>query len=178
MTFLLLFLSFFKIGLLAVGGGLATVPFLYDLSQKTGWFSTEDLTAMIAVSESTPGPIGINMATFTGFKVAGFLGGLTATVGLVLPAFFVILFLSKFLKKYRENKLVKAVFSGLRPCVTVLILGFILVLLKTQVQNVNSIPEAAQKVCLFTMLFAVQSEYRLHPVFLILLGGIGGFLIF
>jgi len=178
MIYLSLFLSFLKIGLLAVGGGLATIPFLYDLSQRTGWFSTSDLTTMIAVSESTPGPVGINMATFTGFKVAGFLGGAVATFGLVLPAFLIILFLSGFLKKYRENKWVKAVFLGMRPCVTVLVLSFVLILLKTQISDVSNIQEFAQKVCLFMMLFALQSEYRFHPVFLIILGGLGGFLIF
>lgn len=178
MIFLSLFLSFFEIGALAVGGGLATVPFLYALSKETGWFSTFDLTTMIAVSESTPGPIGINMATFVGFKVASFLGGVTATFGLVTPAFIVILFLSKLLKKYRENRWVNAVFLGLKPCVTVLILSFVLILLKMQFSEAQCVREVIQKICLFLVLFAIQLKYRLHPVFLIILGGVGGFLIF
>ena len=78
MIYLLLFFEFFKIGLLAVGGGLVTVPFLFDLSEAYGWFSTSDLANMIAVSESTPGPIGVNMATFAGYNACGIMGALLA----------------------------------------------------------------------------------------------------
>ena len=86
MIYLSLFFEFFKIGLFAIGGGLATLPFLLNLSEKTGWFTEQQLVQMIAVSESTPGPVGVNMATFVGVQSAGVFGGLIATVALVLPA--------------------------------------------------------------------------------------------
>ena len=91
-----LFYEFFKTGLFAIGGGLATMPFLYNISESTGWFSRSDLTNMIAVSESTPGPLGVNMATYVGFSVSGISGGIIATLGLVCPAVVIIIIISKF----------------------------------------------------------------------------------
>ena len=90
MIYLRLFWEFFKVGLFSVGGGLATLPFLYSLGAKTGWFSTADVANMLAVSESTPGPIGVNMATYVGFDCGGVLGGVVATLGLVTPSVIVI----------------------------------------------------------------------------------------
>ena len=115
MILLRLFFEFFKTGLFAVGGGLATIPFLADLGGRTGWFTPGDLADMIAVSESTPGPIGVNMATYVGFRAAGFPGGIMATLGLVAPSVIIILIISLFLQKFRQNKAVDAVFKGLRP---------------------------------------------------------------
>lgn len=115
MTYLRLFLEFFRTGLFAVGGGLATMPFLYHISDTTGWFSHADLANMIAVSESTPGPMGINMATYVGFTVAGIPGAVIATLGLVSPSIIVILIVAKFLETFRTNRTVDAVFYGLRP---------------------------------------------------------------
>jgi chromate transporter len=115
MTLLRLFFEFFKTGLFAVGGGLATIPFLTDLGNRTGWFSPGDLADMIAVSESTPGPIGVNMATYVGFRTAGFPGGVVATLGLIAPSVLIIPIISLFLQKFRQNKVVDAVFKGLRP---------------------------------------------------------------
>ena len=178
MIYLSLFLSFFKIGLLAIGGGLATVPFLYELGKKTNWFTTQELTSMIAVSESTPGPIGINMATFTGIQVAGLFGGLVATLGLVLPAFLIILLLADFLKKQSENKWVKAAFSGLRPCVSVLIFSFWLILIYNQIQTTTSVQESMRKAVIFFILLGLRSEYHFHPFAIIVLGSGLGFLLF
>ncbi len=122
MLFLRLYFEFFKTGLFAVGGGLATIPFLNALADKTGWFAREQLMDMIAVSESTPGPIGVNMATYVGFLCGGrygvwghILGAVVATVGLVTPSIIVILIIAGFLKSFGENKIVKSVFYGLRP---------------------------------------------------------------
>lgn len=95
MIYLQLFYEFFKAGLFAVGGGLATLPFLHEISEKTGWFSIAELMDMIAVSESTPGPIGVNMATYAGFSTAGILGSLAATIGLVFPSVVIIIFVYK-----------------------------------------------------------------------------------
>ena len=115
MIFLQLFYEFFKTGLFAVGGGLATLPFLEDISLRTGWFTSAQLADMLAISESTPGPIGVNMATYVGFETAGILGALCATVGLVMPSVIIIVLISKVLAKFRTNTYVEAAFYGLRP---------------------------------------------------------------
>jgi len=115
MILLHLFFEFFKVGLFAVGGGLATIPFLADLGDRTGWFTAGDLADMIAVSESTPGPIGVNMATYVGFRSAGISGGIIATLGLIAPSVIVVLIVATFLQKFRQMRAVDAVFSGLRP---------------------------------------------------------------
>ena len=129
MIYLQLFFEFFKVGLFAIGGGLATIPFLTDMGARTGWFSAGELANMIAISESTPGPMGVNMATYVGFHtgtlaggtLGGILGGVIATLGLVCPSIIVILIIAGFLKKFRESRGVDAVFYGIRPASTALI---------------------------------------------------------
>lgn len=129
MLYLRLFYEFFKTGLFAVGGGMATIPFLYNMADATGWFTRNDVANMIAVGESTPGPIGVNMATYVGYVTGGNMGGLpfailgavVATVGLVTPSIIVILIIASFLKSFRENRLVENAFYGLRPASTGLI---------------------------------------------------------
>lgn len=109
-----LFFEFFKAGLFAVGGGLATLPFLYDIASRYDWMSVESITDMIAISESTPGPLGVNMATYAGYHAYGVLGGVVATFALVLPSIIVIVIVAKILEKFKENRLVKDTFAGLR----------------------------------------------------------------
>ena len=121
MLYLQLFWEFFKTGLFAVGGGLATLPFLQDMADRTGWFTHAQLADMLAVSESTPGPIGVNMATYVGFTTGGVGGALVATIGLVTPSIIVILIVAAFLKAFRDSKWVSAAFYGLRPASTALI---------------------------------------------------------
>lgn len=129
MTFLLLFLEFFKTGLFSIGGGMATLPFLNEMAQNYTWFTVEQLSDMIAISESTPGPIGVNMAAYAGysggFAEYGFLGGLLgavcAAIGLVSPSVIIIIIISKILDKFRQNKFVNDSFYTLRPAVTALI---------------------------------------------------------
>lgn len=116
MILLRLFWEFFKTGLFAVGGGMATLPFLYRMSDTTGWFSHGQLADMIAVSESTPGPIGVNMATYVGFTTAGIPGAVIATLGLATPSVIIILIIARVLQSFRQNKYVDAAFYGLRPC--------------------------------------------------------------
>ena len=120
-VYLRLFWEFFKTGLFAVGGGMATLPFLKDIGQSTGWYTYTDLMNMLAVSESTPGPIGINMATYVGFTVAGVPGALIATIGEITPSIIVILIVAAMLKKFRDSKYVNNAFYGLRPASTGLI---------------------------------------------------------
>ena len=119
--YLRLFYEFFKVGLFSIGGGLATIPFLTDLGSRTGWFTAGELANMIAISESTPGPMGVNMATYVGFHLGGVPGGIIATLGLVCPSILVILIIAGFLKKFRESRGVDAVFYGIRPASTALI---------------------------------------------------------
>ncbi|MBQ7916091.1 MAG: chromate transporter [Firmicutes bacterium] len=129
MVFLRLFYEFFKTGLFAIGGGMATIPFLYDMSDATGWFTYNDLANMIAISESTPGPIGVNMATYVGYitgvdvggVVMGILGAVIATVGLITPSIIVILIIAAILNSFRNNPYVNKAFYGLRPASTGLI---------------------------------------------------------
>ncbi|WP_291243542.1 chromate transporter [Allofournierella sp.] len=116
-----LYWEFFKTGLFAVGGGLATLPFLSQMADKTGWFTQGQLMDMVAVSESTPGPIGINTATYVGFTTSGVPGALAATLGLVSPSILIILVIASFLKAFRSNRFVEGVFRCLRPASTGLI---------------------------------------------------------
>ena len=115
MTLLRLMFEFFKTGLFSVGGGLATLPFLYEMSDKTGWFTHADIADMIAVSESTPGAIGINMSTYAGYKTAGIPGALLASLSLAAPSVIIILIIAGFLNRFRESRYVEGAFYGLRP---------------------------------------------------------------
>ena len=129
MLLLRLFYEFAKTGLFAVGGGQATIPFLTAMSDSTGWFTQAQLADMIAISESTPGPIGVNMATYVGYVTGmnqhglpgAILGAIIATLGLITPSIIIILIIASVLKKFRENKLVNNAFYGLRPASTGLI---------------------------------------------------------
>ncbi len=121
MIYLRLFYEFFVTGLFSIGGGLATLPFLHQMSESTGWFTTQQIYDMLAVSESTPGPIGVNMATYVGYTTGGVAGAVVATIGLVAPSIIVILIIARMLKKFGESKLVKSVFYGLRPASVALI---------------------------------------------------------
>lgn len=125
-----MFLEFMKTGLFAVGGGMATIPFLYEMARKYSWFDEGTIADMIAISESTPGPIGVNMATYVGFNAFGILGGIVATAGLVLPSLIVMLIISKFLNKFGESRIVKSAFYGIRPAVAALIGIAVLEILK------------------------------------------------
>ena len=127
--YLQLFWEFFKTGLFAVGGGMATIPFLYNMADATGWFTRMDVDNMIAVGESTPGPIGVNMATYVGYLTGmsegglpfALLGAVVATLGLITPSIIVILIIASFLKSFRNNRYVESTFYGLRPASTGLI---------------------------------------------------------
>lgn len=184
MLYLRLFFEFFKAGFFAVGGGLATLPFLYDIGEKTGWFTNEDVMDMIAVSESTPGPIGVNMATYTGFTTSGFLGSLCATVGLVFPSVIIIIMVYKVLQKFKGNQLVKDVFYGLRPAVTGMIAcAGVLAVYPCFIRlganfNFADIFFAIQwkAVILFAALYFLIKKYKKHPIVYIALSAVVGIL--
>ncbi len=184
MTFLYLFWEFFKIGLFAVGGGPATIPFLFDLARSDyGWFSEKQLVDMIAVSESTPGPIGVNMATYAGYNagydemgsLGGVLGGITATMGLVVPSIIVIIIIAGFLKAFSENKYVKSAFYGIRPVVTSIVLFSVYgIISQTFYQNNEFvIPVIAIAIVLFALMF-IKKLKKLHPAFWLLIGAVAG----
>lgn len=181
MTFILLFLEFFKTGLFAIGGGLATLPFLYELADKYPWFDKAMLTDMIAVSESTPGPIGVNMATYAGFSAGGVLGGIIATMGLILPSVIIILIIAVFLNKFKENKFVNYSFYGLRPAVCGLIsaaaFDIICVTLLNLDFGTNFISLFRLKeIIMFIVLFILIRKIKVHPIIFILASGILGIL--
>ena len=131
MIILRLFAEFFVVGLLAFGGGMATIPFLQDLSERTGWFTAVQLGDMIAISEATPGPIGVNLATYTGYNIAGIPGVIAATIGIVTPSVVIILIVAKVLQKFRDNKDVDSAFYGLRPASCALICVSAVMLLRS-----------------------------------------------
>ena len=149
MLYLRLFFEFFKTGMFAVGGGLATLPFLYDMAGKTGWFTTAQLADMIAVSESTPGPIGVNMATYVGFETGGVPGAVIATLGLITPSIIVILLIARVLHQFRQNRYVDAAFYGLRPCSVGLIAAAGLLVVKIAVFDFDRFGETGSFLSLF-----------------------------
>lgn len=130
MIYLRLFFEFCKIGLFSIGGGLATIPFLSELGERTGWFTAGQLADMIAISESTPGPMGVNMATYVGYTSGGILGGVVTTLGLIFPSIVVILIVARVLQKFRSSKVVDGVFYGLRAASVALITSALLEVVK------------------------------------------------
>lgn len=176
MIFLRLFWEFFKTGLFAIGGGMATVPFLFDISARTGWFTAAELANMIAVSESTPGPIGINMATYVGFETAGILGGIVATIGLVTPSVVIIVIIARLLARFADSPVVKTVFKYLRPAVIGLLCFALWQLLPLTFlgddRNILVLPVIAFAVLLFCML----KWKKVHPIAWIGAGALFGIL--
>ena len=185
MIYLQLFWEFLKIGLFAVGGGMATLPFLQDLAEKTGWYSQSLITDMIAISESTPGPIGINMATYVGCNVAGFLGGVVATMGEILPAIVIVVTVSRYLEKFRGSKLVDAAFYGLRPAVTGLIAAAGISVVKVAMFHFDLYRQTGvltdafdlKKIIFFVAAFAAIKKFKLHPVVYIACAAVVGILL-
>lgn len=176
MIYVALFYEFFKVGLFAIGGGLAALPFLYDIAARTGWFADSLISNMIAISESTPGPIGVNMATYAGFVTAGILGGIIATVGLVFPSILIILILSRVLEKFRQNVYVVNGLYGLRPAVTALIASAGLDVVVTALLNIKAYQQTGwvwdalriRAIVLFVILFLLIRNTKLHPVIFII----------
>jgi len=180
MTLLTLFIEFFKTGLFAVGGGLATIPFLTAMTEKYDWFTAQQLADMIAVAESTPGPIGVNTATFAGFRAAGIPGAVIATFGLVLPSFLIILAIAGALQKYKSNPLVQNAFSGLRPASTGLIAAAGWSVLKTALSGVDIMGISLPAVLLFAAIMILSNTKKLkslHPAAFIGLAAVVGIVV-
>ena len=188
MIYLQLFFEFFKTGLFAIGGGMATLPFLYDMADKTGWFTSAQLADMIAISESTPGPIGVNMATYVGFTTAGIWGAIIATIGLITPSVIIIIIISYFLKSFRDNKYVDAAFYGLRPASTGLIAAAGMTVVTITLLQIDLFKSTSKIVDLLnwkSLILAfiiyiltnhIKQTKKLHPVFFIVGSAIIGML--
>lgn len=184
MILLGLFLAFFEVGLFSFGGGLATIPFIQELGDTTGWFTSESIMNMIAISEATPGPLGINMAAYVGYITASFLGTIVAALGIVIPSIIVIILVSKMLEIFRENKKVRRVFYGLRAAsVGLIFLAFFETFKITSLKLENydgilSIFNCIQvfPLCLATLIFCLIRKFRLHPTCYLLLAAIVGIL--
>ena len=178
MILLLLFAEFFKTGLFAIGGGLVTVPYLYEMAHKYPWFTPEQLTDMIAISESTPGPIGVNMATYAGFNAAGIPGAVIATLGLITPSIIIILIVAKILAKFRENKFVNYAFYGIRPAVAGMILSAWFGLFKMCLINESHTGIMdfflLKELIIFVCLLILNFKTKINPIFYIIIGAIIG----
>ena len=196
MLYLRLFFEFFKTGLFAVGGGMATIPFLYNMAETTGWFTSTDVDNMIAVGESTPGPIGVNMATYVGYITGGNAGGLpfailgavVATLGLVTPSIIVILVIASFLKSFRDNRYVDSAFYGLRPASTGLIAAAGLSVVVSNLFFADALWNSfsflplhavnwkgwALAIVLWVLTNKVKQTKKLHPILFILASAIVG----
>ncbi len=179
MVYLLLAFEFFKIGLFSVGGGMATLPFLMDLTTKYDWYTASELANMVAISESTPGPVGINMATYAGYQAAGVPGALIATLSLTAPALVIIVLIAKFLENFSQNPLVKGAFYGIRPVVAALIGYAVWELLKialvTVENGVTQINYTSVIICIVTFgLLQIKKLSKLHPLVWIVSGAIAG----
>ena len=182
MIWLQMFWEFFKAGLFAVGGGLATLPFLYDISQRTGWFTAEDIANMIAISESTPGPLGVNMATYAGFQALGIPGGIYTTLSLTAPALIVISMVYAVLKKFKESDTMTRIFYGLRPASTALIAAAGLGVAKISLLNLPLFSSTGSfmslirwpSLILAVIIYLGLMKFRWHPVIYIAISAVAG----
>lgn len=177
-AFLLIF-EFFKTGLFAVGGGPATIPFLMDMAKKYPWFSMQELSDMIAISESTPGPVGINMATYAGFKTLGPFGGIVSTLALVVPSIIVTLIIAAFLEGFQDNPTVKAVFKGIKPAVTALIAVAVMNIFEVSLFDMNggSISPRISSMIIGIVIFVLlqgKKTKKLHPALWFLCAAVVG----
>lgn len=184
MIYLQLFYEFFKTGLFAIGGGLATLPFLYDIARNYSWFDESTLADMLAVSQSTPGPIGINMATYAGFNAGGVIGSIIATIALVMPSFIIIIIIARFLNKFRESKQIEAIFYGIRPAVTGLIAVAWFEIINISILTLSKFIETKnilnlfdyKALILFIVVFFMSKNSNKHPIIFLLIGAFAGIL--
>ena len=184
MIYLKLFYEFLIIGLFTIGGGLATIPYLKSLAIRTNWFEVSFITDMIAISESTPGPIGLNIATYVGYEVVGLFGGIIATVAEMIPSIIIVLIVSKFLESFKNNLNINFAFYGLRPTVTAFIAAACFEVLFNAVINVHLIPVQGLlfsidfiKIILFAAIFYLIMKFKKHPIVYIAVSGLVGIIL-
>lgn len=182
--YFLLYFEFFKIGLFSLGGGYATLPFLYHMSEQYHWFSPVELTQMLAISSITPGPVGLNVATYAGFKTAGIIGSIIATSAIMMPSYFMVVAISKMLKKFRNNFLVESALYALRPATAAMIGAVSIRLFKDCVirsMSFNSFSFAKitsfldiKAIVLIICLFIFSFYYKKDPLIFLLIGSVAG----
>ncbi len=182
MIYLVLFLTFLKIGTFTFGGGYAMIPIIQEEVIKYGWMTMEDLINFIAVSESTPGPFAINIATFVGNTIGGFFGAVACTLGVILTSFILILFISKFFDKYQDNKIVKGCMNGLRPAVVGLIGAAVLTTFISVFFPEGEVVSVLKSSSFYEMLIIliatlVMSIRKIHPIIIILVSALFGIII-
>jgi chromate transporter len=181
MSLLRLFIEFFKIGLFSIGGGYATLPFLYELADRGGQLSREDVGNMLAVAQSLPGAIGVNLSAYTGFRLAGIPGAFTAALGLVTPSIFIILIIARVLSAFKESRLVAALFAGFRPAGAGLLsaAAFAAVAVSLYMPGWDRWYQALRwrELVLFGLLFALVLRFKKHPVFYIAGAALAGILL-
>lgn len=185
MILLRLYLEFFKVGLFSIGGGLATLPFLYDLSTRTAWFSHADVANMIAIAESTPGAIGLNMATYAGYTTGGVPGAILASVGIISPAILVIYIIAKILAKFKSSPYVEYAFYGLRAASLAMIAAAAFNVMKVSILNLELFQQTGSVMDLISfkaliyavILFAGLTKFKkLHPIVFIAISAVVGVL--
>ena len=180
--YLLLYYEFFKIGIFAIGGGYATLPFLYFIQSQYNWFSLEELTNMIAVSNVTPGPIGINMATYTGYTTAGISGSIITTTAIITAPFIIAITIMKLINKFKSCKEVNYIFNGLRPASCALLISIGLKLLYQTITYTEedwsmSVQFDYHAILLFIILILPFSFMKKRPLLVILAGALGGIIL-
>ena len=185
MMYLDLFLGFLKVGCFAFGGAYGAIPLIRDVVMSYGWLTEDMLTYMIAVSESTPGPIMVNLATYIGSSQAGFLGAVTATLAVVLPSFLIILLVTALLKTALKNKYVQAVLRGLKPCVIGIVLATgIFMVLGNCLGTVSDISVNVRALVMTAILAVVMWGYKhfmkkkLSPILLIAISAVAGIIVY
>ena len=159
--------EFFKIGIFSVGGGYATIPFLYHLINDFHWYTSDQLTNMIAISMLTPGPVGANMATFAGFQTCGIVGGILATFALVFPSLIFVIIIAKLLNKFRKNFFIQAILYSLKPAGCGLLAAVGLGFFKENITNIYAL-------LLFAFLFALSFKFKKNPLYYFLIAAIAG----
>ena len=182
MLYLQLFYTFFKIGLFGFGGGYAMLSMIQgEVVTRYEWLTPQEFTDIVAISQMTPGPIGINSATYVGFTATGSVwGSIIATLAVVLPSFILMLAISKFFLKYQKHPAVEAVFSGLRPAVVGLLASAALILMNTE--NFSSPKEDMYSFIISCLIFLVAfvgtRKYKINPILMIVACGIAGLILY
>lgn len=182
MLLIKLYFEFLKIGLFSIGGGLATLPFLYDLADKYDWLTASELVDMIAISESTPGAIGINTATFVGYKASGLIGGIITTLGIITPSIVIIILIAHYFKRFNEKPIVQGAFLGIRPAVTGLIasVGFTVLQLSVFNMDLYNLTHKLidliniKEVILFVIVMYLMNKYKKHPILYLVFAAVIG----
>lgn len=182
MVYFLLFWEFFKIGLFSFGGGMATIPFLYEIADKYSWFDRSLLVDMIAIAEATPGPVGVNMATYAGYSAAGLIGAIVSTFSLVAPSLIIVIIVAKILDKFKENRYIKAILSGLQPVVIGFIIAIFLdiltnfVFLNINLHFINLINIDFKFIIAFILLMILIMKNNINIIIYFILAGLIGIL--